>query len=89
MKTINKTHLQCGYEDNCKDKDCLNCKKLRKKYHLSLTLAEQIVIEDFAVIDIEATIADGKEKEIELMQDIMRKLMKKVFREERKEKNRK
>lgn len=81
MKTKNKTYLQCGYEDRCKNKECLKCSR-RLRCNLSLTLAEQIAIEDFAMCDLQWMI-DEKPEEVELMQDIMRRVMKKVFREER------
>ena len=81
MKTKNKIYLQCGYEDNCKRKDCLKCNR-RLRCNLSLTLAEQIVIEDFAVCDIKQMIKENP-KEIELMQKIMFKVMKKVFKGEK------
>jgi len=81
MKTGKIVHLQCGYEDSCKNKDCLKCPR-RKRYSLSLTLAEQIVIEDFAVCDL-AIMAKEKPKDLDLMQEIMRKVMRKMFREEK------
>lgn len=75
-----KTHLQCGYEDLCKNKDCLKCPR-RKKYNLSLTLADECVIEDFAMCDLEDMIKN-KKKVLELMQDICHKLMDKMFTED-------
>jgi len=80
MKTNNIEHLQCGYEDKCKRKDCLRCNR-RLKCNLSLTLAEQIVIEDFAMCDIKTMLEENPE-ELELMQKIMFKVMKKVFKDE-------
>ena len=81
MKTNNKTHLQCGYEDSCKNKDCLKCPR-RKRKSLSLTYAEEVVIEDFAVCDL-AIMAKEKPDELELMQKIMMKVMRKVFKEDK------
>jgi len=78
----NKTYLQCGEEDNCKNKDCLKCTR-RKRMSLSLTHAEMICIEDFAVIDLQSMI-DEKPEELDLMQKIMMKVMHKVFKEEKK-----
>lgn len=72
-----KIHLQCGYEDKCKNKDCLKCPR-RKRHNISMTLAEEIVIEDFAVCDLKQMIKE-KPKEVELMQDICRKIMKKIY----------
>ena len=80
----NKIHLQCGYEDKCKNKDCFNCPR-RTKHNLSLTLAEEVVIEDFAMIDLEHMIKE-KPKELELMQKICYKIMKKVFKTDKQDK---
>ena len=85
MKTNNKIHIQCGYEDLCIKRDCMKCGFRIWDYNLRLTLAEQIVIEDFAVCDLQSMINE-KPKEVELMQDIMRKIMKKMFKNERKTK---
>lgn len=76
-----KVYLQCGYEDNCKNKECLKCNS-RHRYSLSLTRAEEIVIEDFAVCDLKSIIEE-KPEEVELMQNIMQKIMKKIFREDK------
>jgi len=86
MKTKNQLHIQCGYEDRCENKKCLKKCPRRGRYNLSLTLAEQIVIEDFAVCDLKV-LMEEKPEELDLMQDIMRKIMKKMFRAERKNGN--
>lgn len=78
-----KVYLQCGYEDKCKNKDCLKCPR-RKRYNLSLTLAEEIVIEDFAMCDLDS-IKKTKPEEMELMQEICKKLMYKIFRNDKSE----
>ena len=78
---MKKTYLQCGYEDECKNKDCLNCKRQYKKYNINLSLAECIVIENFAVCDLKE-MEKTKSETLELMQRICFKLMKKVFRNE-------
>lgn len=70
-----KIYLQCGYESGCKHKDCLNCPR-KTKHVLNMTLAEEICIEDFAMIDLGQT----AKEELDLMQNIMRKLMKKVYK---------
>jgi hypothetical protein len=78
------TYLQCGYEDRCKNKDCLNNCSRRRRYNLSLTLAEEIAIEDFAVGDLKALVEDkNKTKEVELLQKVMYKLMMKIFRQQK------
>ena len=67
-----KIYLQCGYEHKCKKKDCLNC---RKKYiDVKLSLAEQVVIENFAIGDLKS-LMKNKPELLELMQKIMWKLM--------------
>ena len=76
---MEKIHIQCGYEDKCKNKDCLECPR-RTRHNLSLTLAEETVIEDFAVCDLE-TMRKEKSKKLELMQNICLKIMRKVFRD--------
>jgi hypothetical protein len=79
-----KTYIQCGYEDKCKKKDCLKCPR-KFRHNISLTLAEEICIEDFAVCDIQAMTEEERGlKELELMQDIMRKLMFKIYKDKRK-----
>ena len=85
---MKKIFIQCGFEDRCRNKDCLKCPR-KNKYNINLTLAEEICIEDFAVCDLDQmlngkkiskhlTVPDKKE-ELELMQNIMRKLMHKMF----------
>lgn len=76
-----KKHLQCGYEDSCKEKDCMKCGFKNRKYNLKLSLAEQTVIEDFAHVDLKQMIKE-KPEELELWQRIMDKIMRKVFRED-------
>ncbi len=73
-----KTYIQCGYENRCKNKDCLKCPR-RSRYNLSLTLAEISIIENFAVCDLE-TMRKEKPKVLELMQKICTKIMIKVFK---------
>ena len=82
------TFIQCGYEDICVNKDCLNCHR-KNRYNINLTLAEERCIEDFAMCDLDSMINGGiisgnlsypdKKDELELMQDVMRKLMHKMF----------
>ena len=76
-----KTFIQCGYEHKCKNKNCLKCPR-KTKHKFTLTLAEEIVIEDFSVIDLE-DMFKNKPKQLELMQHIMFKVMKKVFKNEK------
>ena len=79
-----KEFIQCGYEDKCKNKECLKCPR-KNKYNLSLSLAEEIVIEEFATCDL-LSIASDTEKQMELMQKIMYKVMKKIFKEQKDDK---
>ena len=76
-----KTYLQCGYEDKCKNKKCLKCPR-RGRYNLSLTLAEQIVIENFAMTDLKMCLEE-KPEEMVLEQDIMQNIMRKMFKAEK------
>ena len=78
----NKIYLQCGYEDECKNKDCLKCNKRKQRYNLSLSLAEVIIIENFATLDLEIMIKE-KPEIVDLMQKICHKIMKKIFRNEK------
>ena len=73
-----KVFIQCGYEDECKSKDCLKCPR-RTRHNISLTLAEESVIEDFAICDLES-MSEEKPEILELMQKICVKIMTKVFR---------
>ena len=75
-------YSQCGYEHRCKNKDCLNCPRKRKYKNLTLTLAEEIAIEDIAVCDVQSFL-ENKPKEFELLQDVMKKLMHKIFKNQR------
>jgi hypothetical protein len=90
-----KIYLNCGYELDCLHKDCINCPK--KAWHkINFTLAEEIAVEDFAVCDLNAMIngcklnngliCPDKKAELELLQNIMRKLMSKLFKSENNEK---
>jgi hypothetical protein len=79
---MKKIFLQCGYEDKCKNKECLKCPR-RNRYSLSLTLAEEIAVEDFAMVDLESMFEiPEKEKELMLLQKVMHNLMKKIFRQQ-------
>ena len=88
MKTKTKVkkqptvYLQCWYEDECKTKDCLNKCPRKESMILCLSEADKCVIEDFAMCDIEYMLKE-KPKELELKQNIMRKLMVKVFNKEK------
>lgn len=81
MKAKNKFYLQCGEEDQCKNKDCLKCPRNQWK-EINFSLAEEIAIEDFAVCDLKF-MWEEKPKELALLQDVMRKLMKKVYKDEK------
>lgn len=92
-KEMKKIFIQCGYEDRCKNKDCLNCQR-KRRHNMNMTLAEECCVEDFAMCDLDcmlngATLKGGlkvpnKKEDLELMQDIMKKLMMKMFRSEEK-----
>ncbi len=74
-----KIYIQCGYENKCKNKDCLKCNR-RTRHNISLTLAEETIIENFSVCDLD-TMRKEKPKELELWQDICTKIMIKVFKD--------
>jgi len=76
---VRKFFIQCGYEDKCKNRDCLKCPR-RTRHNLSLTLAEECVIENFAMCDLEI-MKEEKPKVFDLMQDICKKIMTKVFKD--------
>jgi len=76
-----KTYLQCGYEETCVTKDCLNCPR-KEKIMLTLTEAEKCCIEDFAMCDLEQFQKEKPKELLELMQDIMRRVMQRIFNEE-------
>jgi hypothetical protein len=75
------TKLQCGYEDKCKSKNCFNCRRYLKLKVTKITLAEATCIDDFGVVDLlwwTTTKEKNHKKELEISQDIMRKLMRKI-----------
>jgi len=78
MKKKNKVYFNCGYEDDCVKKDCLHCNRKVEYNNLSLTQAEETCIEDIAVCDIKSFI-ETKPEEFELLQNVMKKLMYKIF----------
>lgn len=89
-KMSKKVYLQCGYEDKCKNKDCMNCPRKFLKGEIKLTQAEASAIEDFAVSDMEQmTTSEYHKKRLYLMQKIMFKVMQKVFKIERIERKQK
>lgn len=70
--------LQCGYEDDCKAKSCLDCPR-KYKINLELTEAELTCIDDFGWVDIKDWLATHKE-DLELSQNVMRILVRKIFK---------
>ena len=74
-----KARLQCGYEHECKETNCHKCPR-KYKIILELTEAELCVIEDCAMVDFPQHKKE-KPKVYDLTQDIMRDLMRKVFKE--------
>ena len=84
---MKKIYLQCGYEDDCKKRDCLNCPRKRRYNNIILTQAEESAIEDFAVCDLKSLIAIHS-KETELSQKIMYNIMKKIFKKQNRNQDR-
>jgi len=72
-----KIYLQCGYEDKCKHRDCLRCRRYIKLKDGKITLAEAVCIEDFAMVDLNWWIKHNP-KDLDLSQKIMFKLMKRL-----------
>ena len=77
-----KIHLQCGEEWDCKKKDCINC-PIKKKYSITLTHAEEIAIEDFGMCDLKSMLKTHT-KETELAQEVLWKLIHKIWGKEQK-----
>ena len=73
--------LQCGYEDECKNKDCTKCRKNFETKTITLSEAQRCAIEDLSIIDLQEMFKSGRGKELDLMQSILRKVMVKVFKE--------
>ena len=74
---MNVVYLQCGWEDECKTKDCMDCPR-KKTITIEITEAEACCVEDFATVDIDIWLQENPE-DFELSQDVMRQLMTKIF----------
>ena len=70
--------LQCGYEDECGEKDCHKCPK---KYTITLdiTYAEITAVEDCGIVDLPFHQKE-KPKVYKLTQNLMWDLQKKLFK---------
>jgi formate dehydrogenase maturation protein FdhE len=79
-----KVKLQCGYEDDCKIKSCLKCRRYVLLHNKRITLAEAIALEDFAMVDLDAWASHhwGRSQR-NLSQDIMRKMLKRIVWEKK------
>jgi hypothetical protein len=102
MKKADKAYLQCGYEDRCKKKNCLKCpRKGWHKINFTLAeeiaVEDFAVCDLYGMIDEirDWAVSDDEEKrkwgafkagELELLQNVMKKLMHKMFKSEQKEK---
>lgn len=75
MKKI--IRIQCGYEDECKAKSCLNCPRHMKFKTFNLTFAEAVCIEDFAD-NLLSKWEEDHPKQLELAQNIMKKLDRRI-----------
>lgn len=64
--------IQCGYESDCKAKDCFHCRRFLKLKTNTISLAEATCIEDFGTVDLVKWDID-KPEQIDLAQDIIRK----------------
>lgn len=74
--------IQCGWEDLCKCKSCLNCKRYVYLTNKKISLAIATSIEDFGTVDLDSW---GKEhpNQRALQQDVMCKMMKKIIWEKK------
>ncbi len=79
---MKETKLQCGWEDDCKAKNCHKCPR-KYKMVLEVTEAEVCCVEDCATCDLPQWEKDNKEA-YDLMQEVMLDLMRKMFKEETK-----
>ena len=77
-----KEFIQCGEEDRCRRKNCMKCPHKLALTSTKLTLAEASCIEDFGVVDLGSWIRERPEQ-LNLQQDIMRKMMKRIVWEKK------
>lgn len=80
MKEKGKVFMQCGYETECRKKDCITCPR-KRKYKFILSLAEEIAIEDFAMCDLKSWTEDNPE-DVNLTQEVIKKLMHRMFNQQ-------
>jgi len=69
--------IQCGNEDKCKSKDCLNCHD-KDILTIELTHAEDVCLEDFGQKDLKQWEKDNP-KQLELAQKVIHNFCKKLF----------
>lgn len=72
------TKLQCGWEDDCPEEDCLNCPR-RNKVTVEITEAELSCVEDCGTLELQQYQKENPEK-FKLMQNVMLQLMRKLFK---------
>ena len=63
--------IQCGWKDDCEAESCLDCPRKMKFKNIDLTVAEAILVEDFADVDLEQWQKDNP-KQLELAQNVMK-----------------
>jgi len=73
------TKLQCGYEDECTEDNCLYCPR-KHKITIEVTEAELSCVEDCGVVDLPQHQKE-KPEVFELMQNVMNRLSSKMFKE--------
>jgi len=70
--------IRCGYEDECKAKECFHCRRYLPLKTDKITLAEAVCIEDFGIVDLEIWMKT-KPEEFRLAEKIMMKLSNKII----------
>ena len=73
------TKLQCGWEDDCTEDDCHHCPR-KHKITIEVTHAELTCVEECGVVDLPKYQKEKPER-VELMQNVMMDLSKKMFEE--------
>ena len=77
MTKPKKVYLQCGWEDECETKDCLNCPR-KHKITIEISHAEFTVTDEFSICDL-PMYAKEKPEVFDLAQKVMFDLQKKIW----------
>lgn len=74
-----KVKLQCGWENDCREDDCVNC-RIKHKITIEITHAELTAIENFGICDLPFMFKE-KRGMIKNMQRRCWDLQKKIYEE--------